>query len=375
MNESGHMVLSASPREIVRDNAIARAARPGDEDAIAELFLKSFDGWPPFAINGTPREFLDWYYAPHSTTQGMSLVVEIDGQIVAASTRILRPARVGGVWHPARLGGYVATDAAFRGRGVYRLLAELGDSQPQHFAWHLTQVASLIGMTERRGVFPLTNPFEVHVAVLGAPELERPLHPRVLAKAAIYWGVSLYGTARRLRRAEVATCSARRVSKFDARVTGLADRAAAEFYFFPLRDEEFLNWRYCDPRAGTFTVAVAEDGDALLGYVVLRTDGHRAHVVDLLVDPSRSDALHLLVDTALEEAQAAGCDSVECWMFHHHPYRAAIEEAGFVRFPSRSKRLAAQTRIEPFGVDRTAFAFLNTRFATLHIMEGDTDLT
>ena len=375
MNATGDTLQDTSPREIVRDGTVARHARPGDEDAIAELFLKSFDGWPPFAINGTPREFLDWYYEPHSSTQGISLVVEAEGRIASASTRILRPALVGGVWHPARLGGYVATDPAFRGRGIYRLLAELGDAQPQHFAWHLTQVAPLLRITEERGVFPLANPFEVYVAVLEAPEVERPVRPKSLAKATVYEGVSLLGMARRLRRAAVETCTARRVSEFDERVTDLAARAASEFYFFPLRDQEFLNWRYCDARAGTFTVCIVEDGDALLGYVVLRTDKRRAHVVDLLVDPSRPDALRLLAATALSEARAAGCDSVECWMFRNHAYRAAIEDAGFVRFPSRSKRLAGQVRIEPFGVDRAAFAFLYSPLATIHIMEGDTDLT
>src|SRR5688572_21249567 len=100
---------SELPEELRRGDALARHARPGDEDALVALFLGSFDGWPPFAINGTPREFLDWYFEPHSTTQGVSLVVEIDGRIASASTRILRPALVAGQTHPARLGGYVAT--------------------------------------------------------------------------------------------------------------------------------------------------------------------------------------------------------------------------------------------------------------------------
>ncbi len=51
-----------APQELVRGDARARPARPGDEDAIVALMLASFDGWPPFQINGTPREFLDWYF-------------------------------------------------------------------------------------------------------------------------------------------------------------------------------------------------------------------------------------------------------------------------------------------------------------------------
>ncbi len=364
------------PSELVRGGAVARRVRPGDEDALVELFLGSFDRWPPFQIGGTPREFLDWYFEPHSSTQGISLVVEIDGRIVSASTRILRPVIVAGQPHPARLGGYVATDPAFRGRGAYRLLSDFGNLQPQDFAWHLTQVAAVMGVTEKRGFGALGNPLEVYVAVLDPPGIERPIRASQVAKATAYGGVSLFGKARRIRRGPVRTCRACRVESFDERVTDLATRAATEFYFFPLRDQEFLNWRYCDPRAGTFTVAIAEDGDYLLGYVVLRTDTRRAHVVDLLIDPSRPDALRLLCDTAVKEAEAAGCDSVECWMFRHHPYRAAIEEAGFVRFPSRSERLAGQVRIESFGdIDRSKIAFLDSPLATIHIMEGDTDLT
>jgi hypothetical protein len=374
MNDAGDH-RPETPESLVRGDAVARFARRGDEDAIVALMLSSFDGWPPFAIGGTPREFLDWYFEPHSTTHGISLVVVIDGRIASASTRILRPALVGGMLHPARLGGYVATSPDFRGRGAYRLLSDFGNRQPQDFAWHLTQVAEVMGITERRGFRALGNPFEVYVAMIGLPGLDRPVRPKGLAKAAGYGGVALWGAARRLRRPAIETCSVRRVTDFDVRVDELWKRAAYDFYFIPLRDAEFLNWRYCDPRAGSFTVCIAEEGSDLLGYVVLRTDKRRAHLVDMLVDPRRNDALQLLSEIALQESRAAGADSVECWLFGHHPYRDALERAGFVRFPARSKRLARQVRIESFGIDRSSIAYLDSPLATIHLMEGDTDLT
>jgi hypothetical protein len=87
------------------------------------------------------------------------------------------------------------------------------------------------------------------------------------------------------------------------------DLAATALHPFPIagaRHSAFLNWRFADPRAGTFRLRAAVDGERILGFVVTTFVEGRAHIGDLLVKLGRNDVLDGLLRDAIESAREDG---------------------------------------------------------------------
>ena len=168
--------------------------------------------------------------------------------------------------------------------------------------------------------------------------------------------------------AAVGECTIRRVDAFDDRVDGLWRDASSEFRLVFVRSKESLNYRYADPRAGDYSIAIAEAGDRLLGYVVYASWLGTGQIADLLVLLGHDDVLVALLAQALDQLRQTGCASVECWRDIHHPYGSVLDKLGF----DHARRRQGITVHWLRGPDDLTFFEQPT--SAVHIMAGDTDL-
>lgn len=145
--------------------------------------------------------------------------------------------------------------------------------------------------------------------------------------------------------------------------------AAAPFDFILLRDRSYLNWRYCDDRAGPYRVRVAEVDGELLGFAVTRRSGDRGYLVDLLALPGREDVVAALVRDASEQLRAEGVSGIDCWVPRHHSYHAVLRGAGFMPTPRQAGFALRGTVRDEVG----DAAYLQGRGAAIHVMMGDSD--
>src|SRR5690606_5373908 len=91
------------------------------------------------------------------------------------------------------------------------------------------------------------------------------------------------------------------------------------------------------PRAGRFTIRVAEADGEVLGYSVIRTARATADIADLLVLPGRPDVAEALVRDAVAVSKQSGSSAVRSWMIRGHPYEALLGNVGFVRVRTSTK--------------------------------------
>jgi hypothetical protein len=158
------------------------------------------------------------------------------------------------------------------------------------------------------------------------------------------------------------------LDRFDDRIDGFFDEAARPFDFVVVRSKDYMNWRYCDPAAGRFTVRVAEHEGRLLGYQVLKLTEGDGYIADLLALPERIDVVRSLIEDALALFRDAGVESVSCWMISRHPYNGILRRYGFID----SKRHVGLA-YEPRDHDSTALEFLDDAGARIHLTHGDSD--
>jgi hypothetical protein len=304
------------------------------------LLQEAYGRWPAVATDASPLEHLRW--KRDGPLPATIVLGETAQGIVAMTLRAFRAARLGGQDVVVQLGQDSCVSPGLRRSGVMSAVrAGLGDV--------LDTRGDLLIYTSAHPAFDRIRTQE------GAVRLGAAI--QVLTRNGTGENVSAPGDA----------ITVRERTSFDARVDELGAKAAREFDFIYARTREFLNWRYCDARAGTFTVLTAEADGALLGYTVLKTTDGLGQVADLLVLPARDDVLRELVASALQRFDAQGLSAVQCWCPARHPYRSALTNAGFTE--------KTGIHLDWLGfTDAADAALLKSRVLRAHVMVGDTDL-
>lgn len=159
------------------------------------------------------------------------------------------------------------------------------------------------------------------------------------------------------------------VDHFDERFDEFFQRAASAFDLIQVRSPQFLNWRYADPRAGQFSIRLAESEGEVLGYLVMRAGHATADIADLLVLPDRIDVAHALIQDVVDLSRGTGASAIRSWMIGGHPYAPLLSDLGFVRVRTSTKPVFhANPR-----TDAAELEFLTEPGTRVHLMLGDSD--
>ncbi len=319
-----------------------RLYRPGDEEAVTELLSASFPQWPKVDTDATAIEHLRWKL--DEPLPATAIVGEIDGAIAAMSIRSLRPTKVGTAELLLQHGFDSCVHPDYRGTGVmsavrasYRDLLETRGDLLIFFSSH--PAFGHIRQTE--GAAPLGS--SVQVLTCTPPFAASP------ADNSMSWTIE-------------------EPARFDGRADEFWSEASKQFDLIVARRQDFLNWRYCDVRAGAFTIRTAEEDDRLLGYAVLRVSNDVGYIADLLALPGRLDVVQSLVANALAWFGERDVPSVQCWSSPRHPYAQLLPSLGFA-----SKRRTLHVDWVVF-TDRPDQELLSDRRLIVHYMPGDSGL-
>ena len=389
--------------ELAETGLTVRYERPqdlSDEElaGILELLRRAFNGGPSwFFLGATPLDHLNWKAADRPGGALIQLTEDGDrivGFRLGASSAFL----VNGAERFVRQGFDAALDPDVQGRGINsargnpteqaRLQAKMcmtiglgmhPTSDAQRGADQDTPVENALDtlvrpLSIRRIIAARSHrrrdgaAGESHTReVLEAQDRRLPiaLNPnRLMAVARLAW--SMLRPAKRLP--GHAPWQIRTVDHFDESADEFWLQAAQTFDFIQVRDRAYLNWRYCDPRGGPFTVRVAELDGALLGYAALRADEHGAVLGDLLVLPDRIDVAQALVADSITIAKERRAPFLRCWLPRSHPYRKLLSSLGFAQYQT-----SAPYYYRPFECEPAELAFLQDPSAKIHFMTADSD--
>jgi len=355
----------AAPRRIERADA-SRA------DEVTPILRAAFqETWPPVSTEATPLEYATWKMTgpPGAPAHPHTLVVE-DNELVAVELRWLAWAHVGNELFPFDRGVDLAVLPDHQGRGLARAIFDddfdrntpLGnflrwdtpsaDARVLHleegdFAYRQLrswvrafQARTFVGVHRRAGI--------AHLA-------------RALAGAVVG----------RLRRSPPAPgYRLEPLVSFDERTDALWDRCRVQFDIARLRDAALLNWRYFDQRGGAADVIAAFEGDRVVGYVALKSEGDIGRITELVVEPGAHAAATALLEDASTRLRAAGCREAIAWLPPDHPEEIALRASSFID----------DGNLRDVDLDYTwmssapaAVAIIRDPRARLHITMGDFD--
>ncbi len=328
-----------------------RLYEESDDEGIVELLDLVFDGWPNYDIACSPLEHWRWKYLSSEGTPYIS-VAEDMGRIVGCNLGYPVSLRVSG----KSIKGFYASDTAvhpdYRRR---RISSKIIDYQNNHFAGlgaKFTYWASsnpiYISYGKRRArpslPFKITN--FVRILDIDKQLQAMPVPNPLLSKA----GYTVLKTLNSIRNSlEKRDRSAPKfeisdLDEFPPEINSLTEEVASNHPFMVERDQEYLNWRYTDPRAGEFTVKTAHDPleEEILGCCVIRVNRIRrdysvGFIMELMALPGRLDVVDELLKHAVTDFDLQGVNIVNILASEGHSYQKTLNRNGFLN-----------SRVEPY---------------------------
>lgn len=302
-----------------------------------------------------------WWFERNPAGEGIvSLAVSEDDVVGVAALSYFRTALDGGVTRLA-VPVHVATDPAYRGRGIFSALERENEEAA-------AGSGSPFGVT-----FPNGVSYPIFVRRLGWSDLPRlrlwarPLRAAgvvryLLGRRGEQGGLAAQdGTARTLRGLQV-----RGIERFDADFDELATRAASAYGHHFVRDAGYVNWRYLDSPRDYRCFGAYRDGRLAGAAIVGHTFKHgvsAGFLADLVAAPEDGEAVRALLERAVDEVRGAA-EALVLLPPPSRTQRRALVRAGF---------LPTSKTVRFIGKALAASAQLDERRGAWHFTLGDFD--
>ena len=294
-----------------------RKYQSGDEREIVELLDMIFGHWPNFDLRCSPLDHWKWKYndCPIKTSARLDDIATSQDRIVGYASALPVKIKVGEEVFLCGRGADLGVHPDFRGLGLSGKLIRATTESRAHaglkFFYGATRNPRIRSSRRRAEImkeFPIPVRHYAKIADVG-------MHLRAIGSENAWinqLGLQAYKTFYSLRKIISDSKSSQgnfqvyRIDRFDDRVDTFFKAVYNHYNFIAVKDSIYLNWRYCDPRAGDYNIKVADDDGHFLGYVVTRVDRLkkdylRGYIVELLCTPGRLDVAETLLKETLED--------------------------------------------------------------------------
>jgi hypothetical protein len=369
---------------------VIRFYTPGDEDKIVKLLTDVFGRWPGFDIECSAVDHWKWKFLDNPANKDTypHTVAEIDGEIVGADHAMLFHTKIGEGKHLSEKGVDAAIKANHRGKGIYSktdiLKHEILRQTGYEFNYYLSQNPIFTTKTRRdshhESFFPhplksLIKIDDVSKHFKNTKETD-PLK-KTLLEIGIYGSKTLNKITNSLTEiSQPKNTIFKEITRFDDRINTFYDKVKPHYNFIVERTKDHVNWRYCDKRGGDYKVWIAEKGDEVVGYLVLRInridkDYPLGYIMDLLALNNRGDVAEYLVKFAVDYFDEMRVNVVHAQIIGGHPYERILGKYGLL--DSRTKHNLLYRVINEHALGGDLERFVKSPPAMLHYTHGEGD--
>jgi GNAT superfamily N-acetyltransferase len=308
-----------------------RPYHPGDEEQIVPLLQLVFNGWRTL-------DFWRWKYRDNPLKKSIVVVGVSDKRIIGVGCTVFKRVKIGDKITLCCYGTDTGVHPDFRRKGVYssisKLVREIRRKEGAIFNFFGTENPIVSEYhTKTDHVFPHPLLYLYRIRDLGLHLRKR--HSGIRTRLGFY-ALKLVNTLKNAIAPEFLSghINISEIRSFGDGIDAFWDEVKDSYDFILERTRKNLNWSYCDPRAGDFTVKQAEEDGRILGYIVIEKGGDEeypeAEIVDLLTVPRRLDAADALLADAVRCLDDGGVNLVKAMALDGNPYKRLYERHGFL---------------------------------------------
>lgn len=352
---------------------IVRLYQPGDEKEIVQLLQLVFDGWPHLDLSCTPLDHWRWKYESNPLKMNFITVGISLNKTIGCDHGVPLKIKIGDTVHLCDYSGDTVVHPEYRRMGVSKKMIEQTNEQRKRagvkFLYWVTRNPIFIkSYSKIRPRFPhiITN-------LVRIVDVNQQLRVMPVENA---WLMKLGFHAAKFRndiRNAVSSFKPSNsklhifeVHRFDDRINDFWDEISGYYSFIVERRQDYLNWRYCDSRAGDFIVKQAEENGQILGYSVQCINRYLknypiGYLVDLLALPDRFDVVDALVKDSINFFDTYNLNIVNCLAIKNHPYERIFNRHGFLDSMIRPhvfyNPLGMDDKLEAIPVSKAHFSY------------------
>jgi hypothetical protein len=319
-----------------------RPFRPGDEEEIVQLLQVGFNGWPRFDLSCSPIDHWRWKYEQNPVRNSIITVAVHNNRVVGVDHSLPLKLKMGERSIICNYAADATVHPDFRGRGISNgvidLSLEMRRKEGIRFVYFVTRNPIMFKLrSQPYPRFPVTMTNLVRIRDFDEQIRKMHVNRAWLMKMGFH-ASKLVNNFKNLARGPELSDPEIQISEipiFDGRIDEFCRKIHEHHYFMVERSRDYLNWRYCDLRAGSFIVRQAVEGGKILGYSVLRINRYRAdypigYIVDLLTLPDRQDVANALIADATGYFDERNVNIVLSIIVKNHPYEGSFGRYGFL---------------------------------------------
>lgn len=350
----------------------------GDEVQIVDLLNLVFTNWPRFDLKVTSLEHWIWKHRD-STCKSIVTVAESNEEIIGCWHRMTQKIKFGDHIDFISQGTDVAVHPDYRRMKISSKMRELAEKIAAKQGIRL-----LLGVNSNpiirnsaltRGYVSLSNIFGyINIQDVDLHMNFSQSKNKLILKGG-YKILSRYNQLSHrfyLRSQKVLdTVMFRDVTKFSDKMNLFWNDVKKQYNYITVRNRDYLNWRYCDPRGGDYVIKLAEEGENIVGYLVLRINKfeeyHKGYIVDTITSPERLDVIDSFIQNAKLFFKEKNVNNIRSWDIKDSISSMFLLKHGFVKMSEKYIQYK-ETRFENNSLAFTPLSFYPVMFSI-----GDSD--
>ena len=314
----------------------------GDEEKVVQLLALVFDGWPHIDLKCSPVDHWRWKFKDNPLTKPIVTVSISDDELIGCSHAIPLRYKILDKSVLCFNGVDVVVHSDFRRKGLRNRMMELKFKLASNAGIKYALLTSgnpiLIESYRRHNIqFPHKVLNLVRIRNIDLQLQAMPVDNAWLIKLGFHI-MKLFNKFKNIfnrNQFKEHGFLIKEITNFDKRIDEFWDEVSSHYNFIAERDLEYLNWRYCDTRAGDFTIKMIEENNRILGYSVLSINQHLkgypvGFIVDLLAESDRLDVVNALIEDALNYFDSYDINVINYQVVKNHIYEKVLKKQGFL---------------------------------------------
>ena len=328
------------------DNYNLRLFESGDEGELTDLLELCFGGWPKFDLNCSVLDYWRWKHLDNPLGPSVVILAKTGDQLMGCNHGIPLNIKIFNNIYPCSQGTDDSVSPNFRGMGISKELQNMRLDVEKKKFWALNY--GVIGdpilvksYKKRYNFLPIkisnlikVKDIELHLDMVNDKY-------KIFKKYGYCFSSYLNNitTSKRITSLNY-NVDIIDINHFDESYDIFWNNIKNNYSFILVKNKKYLNWRYCDPRSGSYIIKIAKQGEQIVGYIILRINRYdkkypRGYIVDLISLQNFYDASYMLVQNALRYFEEKNVNVIAVYFAENSKYENILKTFEFIKVPNK----------------------------------------
>lgn len=312
----------------------------GDEVKIVELLKSVFKDWPKFDINYSALEHWKWKYLDNPYSKILIVLAKNEEELIGCHHDVPIKIIINKELYDCSYTADLAVSNNYRELGVSNGMRDYKEKYVkinEFLSYFVTSNPKLIKSFSQifnklpckiKNYFYMNNPDKYFE--------NNPVKISFIIKSTIKL-IRAWNRLKKIKsKKSLNKVTITKVLKFDSSFDDFLIKTGRDYDFMIYRSRDYLNWRYCDKRAGNFQIYSAKGAEGeTLGIIVLIINNYDPNnpvgfISEIITIDKRIDVADALIKEGKKFFFENDVNLVTYLIPENHPYEGVIKKQGFI---------------------------------------------